>query len=534
MLMPEPTTSAATILWWVVFLAAILFPLLITSHLVRRMLPLAALLELTLVFPDEAPSRFAVAKASGRTRDLKKHLSDDTGDREANEAAAAVLSLITSLGDHDRRTRGHSERVRAFTDMLAEQVGIPADDREKLRWGALLHDIGKLEVDPKVLNKNGAPDPDEWEILHRHPIEGERLLGPLRDWLGVWAGAVAHHHEHWDGTGYAQGLKGEEISLGGRILAIADSYEVMTAARPYKKPLPAETARTELARCAGTHFDPRLVREFLEISVGRLWWTIGAAAFIAQLPILGGLSYRGITERFGRSIASIAGAALVIAGLVSSGQLDTAHLRPSSATTSTEDASEDAAIGQEIDEQESAPPSEDKGNDGSGSPRSNDPTGSDGTDPIGATSPVALPPDPAGPAEDGSPGSGGDPDGADHEPRGPGEPQVLQGQITAPGVLDPVTPGLTEMDFVAACGVPNSQGLDAWVFVPKLATGHSHDAHLSGANSLGSATVKGRAYDDACQPLANYSGSSWSLPSSTHFLVVFAPGGVDTKVTLRI
>jgi putative nucleotidyltransferase with HDIG domain len=306
--MPTPTTVVGVVGWWIAFIAAISIPLVVITRLVKRFLPLAALLELTLVFPDEAPSRYAVAKAAGRTRDLKKQLAS-RDERTPTEAAALVLALITSLGDHDRLTRGHSERVRAFTDMLAAQIHLPKDDREKLRWGALLHDIGKLRVATEILNKPGKPDDDEWATLKRHPEHGAELLGPLRGFLGEWSGAVTHHHEKWDGTGFALGLNGEEISLGGRILAIADSYEVMTAARPYKKPLPPAAARAELTRCAGTHFDPALVRAFLDVSVGKLWRTVGIAAVAAQLPILSGLSYKGLTQRLGRAVGTAAGAA---------------------------------------------------------------------------------------------------------------------------------------------------------------------------------------------------------------------------------
>jgi putative nucleotidyltransferase with HDIG domain len=543
--MPEPTSTLSVIVWWAVFASAIAIPMVLTTRAVQHFLPLAALLELTLVFPDEAPSRFAVAKAAGRTRDLKKRLAETPSDGEPNQAAGLVLALITSLGDHDRLTRGHSERVRAFTDMLAEQIGVPQAEREKLRWAALLHDIGKLQVATEILNKQGFPDEDEWVILRQHPLTGTRLLGPLRDWLGVWIGAVRHHHEHWDGTGYSLGLKGEEISLGGRILAIADSYEVMTAARPYKKPLAPEAARQELARCAGTHFDPGLVRSFLELSIGRLWWTVGAASLVAQLPILGGLSFRGITQRLGRSAATVAGAALAVGGLVLSGAVDTASFsRPALLASAAGSES-----GSESGDQESAgaaagPGSEGQQDDASSASQApqpdNNPKGDTRADgsaaPESQTDPSA---DPAQGTSDHSTsthagGGGGSDNGSDGSPKKP-HPYVDQGRIALAGPLNPNATGATESDFVASCRVPDSQGVDAWVFELGGDPGLEGPARVAGRSGVGAAALGGRAYDANCRALRRYDmGAEWALPPATRFIVVVAPEGVDTRVTLRI
>ena len=111
-------------------------------------------------------------------------------------------------------------------------------------------------------------------------------MGPLLPWLGEWGLAVEQHHERFDGTGYPHRLKGHEISLAARIVAVADAYEVMTAPRPYKRPMSVSAARQELVRVAGTQLDPVIVRAFLNVSVGRLWRTIGFGAWIAQIPQL--------------------------------------------------------------------------------------------------------------------------------------------------------------------------------------------------------------------------------------------------------
>lgn len=311
--LPAPATDLALVAWWAIFLAASLATLFFFDRIARRLLPLSILLGMTMLFPDRAPSRFEVARRAGRTRDLKKKVEQarERGiEDEPTQAATTVLALAAALSAHDRRTRGHSERVRAFIDLLAGELPLSPADRDRLRWAGLLHDIGKLSVSPEILNKPGKPEPVEWEAIKRHPVEGARLTAPLLPFLGVWAGTIEHHHEKFDGTGYPHGLIAEAISRGGRIAAIADSFEVMTTARPYKHPITPAAAREELARCAGTHFDPGLVRAFLNISVGRLWRVIGLLSWLAQFPVFRQLSYYGFFDRLGR-ITAVVGVALI-------------------------------------------------------------------------------------------------------------------------------------------------------------------------------------------------------------------------------
>jgi hypothetical protein len=110
----------------------------------------------------------------------------------------------------------------------------------------------------------------EWEQLRAHPLYGEALVEPLREWLGDWIEAVGYHHERWDGKGYPRAVAGEQIPLAGRIVAIADVFDVITSARSYKEPASAAEAREEITRCSGTQFDPSLVRAFVNISLGRM------------------------------------------------------------------------------------------------------------------------------------------------------------------------------------------------------------------------------------------------------------------------
>ena len=250
--------------------------LLLVERGARRLLPLETLLRLALLFPDRAPSRFQVALQAGSTRALAGRT--DTAD---------VAGLLVRIARHDRATRRHSERVRAYTDLLAEQLRLPAADRERLRWASLLHDVGKLEVEPTLLNKPSSLDEAEWERVRRHPEAGARLAEPLRAFLGDWFGAIGDHHERWDGTGYPQGLAGDKISLAGRIVAVADSFEVMTSDRPYRRSLDPATARTELVRCGSTQFDPNVVRALLDVSLDDLRKVLGPVALLAAVPLVG-------------------------------------------------------------------------------------------------------------------------------------------------------------------------------------------------------------------------------------------------------
>jgi putative nucleotidyltransferase with HDIG domain len=285
-----PPGGLARIPWLIGLLACSTVAVAIAERVAKRFLPLAMLLRLSLVFPDRAPSRFAMARGAGNVRVLERriHEARDGGvDPAPVRAAEQILGLVAALSAHDRKTRGHSERVRAFTDLVATQLRLPDEDRDRLRWAALLHDIGKLRVPARILNKPGKPEPREWETLKGHPHAGAQIARPLMGWLGAWGDAIGQHHERFDGGGYPRGLAGSDISLAARIVSVADSFEVMTAARSYKKPMSVPAARRELAACAGGQFDPAIVRAFLKVSLGRLWWTVGPTSWAALVPVLG-------------------------------------------------------------------------------------------------------------------------------------------------------------------------------------------------------------------------------------------------------
>jgi len=303
-LLGTPHGAWNVLLWWAAVVGVSIIVVFAVDAQARRLLPLAALLRLSLIFPDRAPSRFGVALRAGSVTRLSEraHAIKDAPDTAM--AAQQILVLAGALARHDTTTRGHSERVRAFTDLLATELGLSEHEADRLRWSALLHDVGKLTVDHEVLNKSGPLDDAEWDTVRRHPEEGARIARPLRQWLGPWALAIAQHHERWDGSGYPRGLAGKKISRAARIVAVADAFDVMTAARSYHRPMRASQARSELAACSERDFDPEVVRAFLDISLGRLRWGLGLGALFA-VPFLP----RGATQPV--RIAGAAGLAAV-------------------------------------------------------------------------------------------------------------------------------------------------------------------------------------------------------------------------------
>lgn len=281
---PRPRGMTSSGLWWTA-MVAVAWVIIHAAHVVtRRLLPLASLLRMGLAFPGATPSRFRLALHAGNPRRLQRVRASAPTTTDDAAAAGLMLELVSDLSDHDRSTRGHSERVRAYTELLGAEMGVSADDRQRLRWAGLLHDIGKLETPASILNKPGALTDDEYERIRLHPLDGLRMAMPLWAWLGEFVLAVSDHHERWEGGGYPSGAAGTEISLAGRIVAVADAFDVMTSSRSYKKPVSVDEARAELVRCAGTQFDPDVVRAFLSIDLRELRKVIGVFALLAPIP----------------------------------------------------------------------------------------------------------------------------------------------------------------------------------------------------------------------------------------------------------
>jgi HD-GYP domain-containing protein (c-di-GMP phosphodiesterase class II) len=311
--LPVPHSSRQRLLWWGLLLVVAVAGLRLGDRLARRLLPLAALLELALFFPDRAPSRFGVALRSGSGRQRQRRLDElgALGPGDPSAAAALALELVAGLTVHDRTTRGHSERVRAYAELMADELELGPGERDRLRWAAMLHDVGKMAIPAAVLNKAEALDDEDWRLLRSHPTEGERLTAPLRPWLGPWGDAVGEHHERWDGRGYPRGRRGEEISVAARLVAVADAFEVMTAARPYKRPMATDAARRQLVAGAGGQFDPVMVRAFLNVSLGRIRAAAGLVGWLGQLPFVRRVAVAPFT---GPAVAGMVTAGLLVAG----------------------------------------------------------------------------------------------------------------------------------------------------------------------------------------------------------------------------
>ena len=238
--LPRPHSTDWLVGWWIAVLAVPTVVLVATNRIARRALPLAVLLKMTMVFPDRAPKRLAVARRAASTRDLAHRVEEARTHGTVDEpvlAAEKILALAAALNAHDRLTRGHGERVGAFTELIAAELHLPTADRDRLRWSALLHDVGKLTVHSDILNKHGKLNDEEWAVIRNHPLEGARLTAPLAGWLGVWADTIAQRHREIRRHRIPYGLVGDQISLGARIVAVADSYDVMTATRSYRHPI---------------------------------------------------------------------------------------------------------------------------------------------------------------------------------------------------------------------------------------------------------------------------------------------------------
>jgi diguanylate cyclase (GGDEF)-like protein len=175
-----------------------------------------------------------------------------------------VYDIASAVEAKDPYTYGHSRRVNIYAVALAEKIGLSPDEVSALSAAALLHDIGKVGIPDKVLNKKGKLSREDWEAIKAHPKLGANIIGNVPK-LAPAVNTILYHHERWDGSGYPEGLKGEEIPLESRILAIADSFEAMTSARPYRPALSLEEVVTELRQGAGLQFDPNLVDVFVDI-----------------------------------------------------------------------------------------------------------------------------------------------------------------------------------------------------------------------------------------------------------------------------
>ena len=177
-----------------------------------------------------------------------------------------IYALAATIEARDTYTYGHSRKVRGYAVALAEAIGLSPEKVAIVSHASLLHDIGKIGILDDVLNKVDKLDDQDWELIKAHPQLSRTIVGHVPS-LHSCLLAILHHHERWDGTGYPDGLKGEEIPLEARILTIADAFDAMTSLRPYRAPLSYKEAIEELKRYAGKQFDTKLVEVFLPIAL---------------------------------------------------------------------------------------------------------------------------------------------------------------------------------------------------------------------------------------------------------------------------
>lgn len=175
-----------------------------------------------------------------------------------------VKSLVFAIEAKDIYTRGHSERVSKYSILMGKQLGLNEKEFNDLKWASMLHDIGKIGIPEFILNKPDGLTDAEYEIIRGHPEKGGEILRPVAQLAGSLPGII-HHHEHYDGTGYPQGLKGEEIPLSARIIAVADTFDAITSSRAYRRAKRPEKALTIIEEVAGTQLDARMVDVFKKV-----------------------------------------------------------------------------------------------------------------------------------------------------------------------------------------------------------------------------------------------------------------------------
>lgn len=178
---------------------------------------------------------------------------------------STVEALAAAIEAKDPYTRGHSKRVTQYAITLAERLGVKGESIADLQYGAMLHDIGKIGVRGQILNKRGRLTPEEYRIIKRHPIIGERIIDRV-DFLQGAKPVVRSHHERFDGTGYPDGLRDEEIPLLARIVAVVDFYDALTSERPYRPAFSPEQTRLFIKEGIGADFDPMIATEFLKLA----------------------------------------------------------------------------------------------------------------------------------------------------------------------------------------------------------------------------------------------------------------------------
>ncbi|WP_288222028.1 diguanylate cyclase [uncultured Clostridium sp.] len=230
------------------------------------------------VYPDKAKNDVTLIKSADdalyRAKFFKKNrvetytsiLDEINADIEEKdvELIASIKTLIIVINAKDRYTYGHSERVVLYSRLLAEKLKLSEKDKKKLIYGAYMHDIGKINISQDILIKKMPLTDEEWDLLKRHPQDGIEIIKPVKSLQDIIP-IILHHHEKYDGTGYPDKLKGEEIPYLARVLSIVDSFDAMTSNRPYNVRKNYQEAIEELRKYSGSQFDPEIAEKFIEV-----------------------------------------------------------------------------------------------------------------------------------------------------------------------------------------------------------------------------------------------------------------------------
>jgi putative nucleotidyltransferase with HDIG domain len=247
---------------------ALLAPVGLLAAMAAADVPAAALLVLPLV---------SLLSVFAREREARIAQTIELG----HAYRGTALLLRDLLEEDDEYTGHHTEDVVDLSVRVADQLGVSEDVRRETELGALLHDIGKIHIPDAIINKNGPLDDAEWAIMKTHTIAGQEMLDQVGGLLGTVGVVVRASHEHFNGSGYPDGLAGEAIPLAARIVTACDSFNAMTTTRSYRVAMPISEAVAELRRCSGTQFDPKVVEALLAV-VGDPGWqlTMRAPALI--------------------------------------------------------------------------------------------------------------------------------------------------------------------------------------------------------------------------------------------------------------
>jgi putative nucleotidyltransferase with HDIG domain len=206
-----------------------------------------------------------------KIREYQKHL-EHTVEEQKKEIRklfmGSIESLVYALEAKDKYTAGHSRRVTDIAVSIGKELGLPQDEIDDLRWGALLHDVGKIAVDPTIQNKPSPLTPGECRHMMTHALVGAGIVRPVASQMVI--DIIAHRHHRYDGSRLDQTLRDEEIPLGARIVAVADIFDAMTSDRPYRAAMPTDQAIAEIKRCTGTTFDPKVMTAFFKAPIAQI------------------------------------------------------------------------------------------------------------------------------------------------------------------------------------------------------------------------------------------------------------------------